>query len=357
MRFHRSVCRDVIYFDPAYTERSIGLNILEFNPQKPEEKTFVVNELFSIFKKLYTAESMGPMFEQYFRNAALLILDDPESGSTLLDISRVFADAEYRNYKLSKARNPVVVQFWRDIAGKAGGEASLENIVPYITSKIDTFTANDYMRPILGQQHSTFNFREIMDTKKIFLVNLSKGRIGEINANLIGMMIVGKFLMAALSRVDDPTRGFPPFYLHMDEFQNISTDSIAQILSEARKYKLGLTVAHQFIAQLEQNIRDAVFGNVGNMAAFRVGPDDAEFLEKQFSPEFSASDLATVENRNAYVRMLADGMPTRPFSLETLPPPPSDPRLVQALIEFSMGRYGRARTEVDEEIMQRYLKR
>jgi len=157
---------DVIYFDPAYMERSVGLNILEYNPAKPEEKTFVVNELLAIFKKLYSAESMGPMFEQYFRNAALLILDDPESGSTLLDISRVFADSQYRNYKLSKAKNPIVVQFWREIAGKAGGEASLENIVPYITSKIDTFTGNDYMRPILGQQHSTFNFRDIMTRRK-----------------------------------------------------------------------------------------------------------------------------------------------------------------------------------------------
>ncbi|OGG61331.1 hypothetical protein A3C87_04035 [Candidatus Kaiserbacteria bacterium RIFCSPHIGHO2_02_FULL_49_34] len=346
---------DVIYFDPAYMERSVGLNILEYNPAKPEEKTFVVNELLAIFKKLYSAESMGPMFEQYFRNAALLILDDPESGSTLLDISRVFADSQYRNYKLSKAKNPIVVQFWREIAGKAGGEASLENIVPYITSKIDTFTGNDYMRPILGQQHSTFNFRDIMDTKKIFLVNLSKGRLGELNANLIGMMIVGKFLMAALSRVDDPTKGFPPFYLHMDEFQNISTDSISQILSEARKYKLGLTVAHQFIAQLDQSIKDAVFGNVGNKAAFRVGPDDAAFLEKQFAPEFTAADLASVENRNAYVSMLANGTPVRPFSLETLPPPPSDPALVQKLIEYSVSRYGRARAEVDEEIMRRYL--
>ena len=346
---------DVIYFDPAYMERSVGLNILEYNPQKPEEKTFVVNELLAIFKKLYSAESMGPMFEQYFRNAALLILDDPESGSTLLDISRVFADKAYRDYKLSKAKNPIVVQFWREIAGKAGGEASLENIVPYITSKIDTFTGNDYMRPILGQQHSTFNFREMMDSKKIFLVNLSKGRLGELNANLIGMMIVGKFLMAALSRVDDPTKGYPPFYLHMDEFQNISTDSISQILSEARKYKLGLTVAHQFIAQLDESIKNAVFGNVGNKAAFRVGPDDAAFLEKQFAPEFTASDLASVENRNAYVSMLVSGVPARPFSLETLPPPASDAALVQKLIEYSVTRYGRSRADVDAEIMQRYI--
>jgi hypothetical protein len=257
--------KDIIYFDPSKQDRVVALNMLEYDYSKPEQKTFVVNELFSIFQKLYggNPESMGPMFEQYFRNATLLVMEDPESGNTLMDISRVMADAAYRRLKLSKAQNPVVKQFWTEIATKAGGEASLENIVPYIVSKFDVFTANDYMRPIIGQQHSAFNFREVMDTRKILLVNLSKGRIGEINANLIGMIMVGKILMAALSRVDDSSKGYPPFYLHMDEFQNISTNSISAILSEARKYKLGLTMAHQFIAQLEENIKDAVFGNVG----------------------------------------------------------------------------------------------
>src|SRR5690606_27486219 len=162
------------------TDRVLGLNMLEYDPGKPEQKTFVVNELFSIFQKLYggVPESMGPMFEQYFRNATLLVLDDPESGSTMLDISRVFADPQLRKLKLSKSRNPVVTQFWNDIASQAGGEASLENIIPYITSKFDIFTANDFMRPVIGQQHSSFNFREIMDEKKILLVNLSKGRLG-----------------------------------------------------------------------------------------------------------------------------------------------------------------------------------
>ena len=264
--------KDVIYFDPSNLDQTIGLNMLEYDPQKPEQKTFVVNELFSIFQKLYggNPESMGPMFEQYFRNATLLVMEDPDSGSTLMDISRVMVDAKFRRMKLEKAKNPVVVQFWREIATKAGGEASLENIVPYIVSKFDVFTANDYMRPIIGQQKSAFDFREVMDQKKILLVNLSKGRLGEINANLIGMIMVGKILMAALSRVDDPTKSFPDFYLHMDEFQNVSTSSISAILSEARKYKLGLTVAHQFIAQLDEDIKDAVFGNVGSLGVFRV---------------------------------------------------------------------------------------
>ncbi len=351
--------KDIIYFDPSRMERVIGLNMLEYDETKPEQKTFVVNELFSIFQKLYGSnpESMGPMFEQYFRNATLLVMEDPESGSTLMDISRVMADAQYRRYKLSKAKNPVVVQFWNEIATKAGGEASLENIIPYIVSKFDVFTANDYMRPIIGQQKSSFNFREVMDQKKILLVNLSKGRLGEINANLIGMIFVGKILMAALSRVDDPTRSFPPFYLHIDEFQNVSTPAIASILSEARKYKLSLTVAHQFIAQLDQNIKDAVFGNVGSVAAFRVGSEDAQFLEQQFTPVFQAKDLMNVPNYNALVRMLTNGTPTKPFSMATLPPIQSDPARVETLMQLSALRYGRPRHEVEEEISARYVKK
>jgi hypothetical protein len=295
------------------------------------------------------------MFEQYFRNATLLVLEDPLSGSTLLDISRVMVDPVYRRMKLSKATNPVVVQFWQQIATKAGGEAALENIVPYITSKFDVFTANDYMRPIIGQQKSSFNFRKIMDSKKILLVNLSKGKLGEINANLIGMMIVGKILMAALSRVDDLSKGFPPFYLYIDEFQNVTTNSIASILSEARKYKLGLTIAHQFIAQIDEKIRDAVFGNVGSMSAFRVGPEDATFLEKQFTPTFTANDLMNIENYNAYARLLSNGSPTQPFSFHTMQPHESNIEYAQELIGYSMLRYGKPRAEVDEEIRARYL--
>lgn len=347
---------DVIYFDPSRMDQVLGLNMLEYDPAHPEQKTFVVNELFSIFQKLYggVPESMGPMFEQYFRNATLLVLEDPESGSTLLDISRVLADEQFRRKKLERASNPIVVQFWNDIAAKAGGEAALENIVPYITSKFDVFTANEYMRPIIGQQHSAFNFREIMDEKKILLVNLSKGRLGEINANLIGMIIIGKILMAALSRVDGSMDSFPPFYVHIDEFQNITTNSVASILSEARKYKLGLTIAHQFIAQLDEHIRDAVFGNVGSLAVFRVGNDDAQFLEQQFKPVFESSDLMNIENRNAYVRILADGTPVKPFNIRTHAPTEKDPSRSQSLIEHSYERYGQPRRKVEMDIMTRY---
>ncbi len=348
--------KDVIYFDPANLEQVIGLNMLEYDINKPEQKTFVVNELFSIFQRLYGAnpESMGPMFEQYFRNATLLVMEDPASGNTLMDISRVMSDANYRAYKLSKATNPVVTQFWNEIASKAGGEASLENIVPYIVSKFDVFTANDYMRPIIGQQHSSFNFRQIMDERKILLVNLSKGRLGEINANLIGMIIVGKILMAALSRVDNIAMDFAPFYLHIDEFQNVTTDSISAILSEARKYKLGLTVAHQFIAQLDEKIRDAVFGNVGSIAAFRVGADDAAVLEHQLNPPFTANDLINIPNYQAYLRVLANGVPTKPFSISTMPPPEVEQGQIAAMVAESLARYGRPRAEVETEIRTRY---
>jgi len=348
--------KDVIYFDPAYVDRSFALNMLEYDPAYPEQKTFVVNELFSIFQKLYGAipESMGPMFEQYFRNATMLVLEDPSSGSTLLDVSRVLVDESFRNLKLSRCNNPVVSQFWKEIATKAGGEQSLANIVPYITSKFDVFTANDYMRPLIAQEKSSFNFREIMDERKILLVNLSKGRLGDINANLIGLVLVGKILMAALSRVDSVGKDIVPFYLYIDEFQNITTDSIATILSEARKYKLSLTIAHQFIAQLEDGIRDAVFGNVGSIASFRVGTEDAEFLEKQFSPVFSAHDLINIDNYNAYARLLINGRPTKPFNFSTIPPAITSSENIETLKKLSYERYGRPRDEIEADIKARY---
>jgi hypothetical protein len=349
---------DVIYFDPSSTERPMALNMLEYNPAFPEQKTFVVNELFSIFQKLYggNPESMGPMFEQYFRNATMLVIEDPDSGSTLLDVSRVLANKEYRKLKISRCKNPIVVQFWTEVAEKAGGEASLANIVPYITSKFDVFLANDIMRPIIAQEKSSFDFREIMDNKKILLVNLSKGRLGDINSNLIGLILVGKILMAALSRVDSIGGGMPPFYLYIDEFQNITTNSIATILSEARKYKLALSIAHQYIAQLEENIKNAVFGNVGTLAVFRVGTDDAEYLERQFSPIFTAKDIVNIDNRNAYLKMLVDGRPVAPFNIETLPPPPGNPEQINMIKELSFRKYGGNREEIEAKILEKYKK-
>ncbi len=350
---------DVILFDPADFERPQGLNLLEYDPQYPEQKGFAVNEMILIMDKLYDLRTTGgPMFESYMRNAMLLIMDDPESGSTIMEIPKVLSDEEYRKHKLSKTNNPTVYDFWTKEAQKAGGEASLANMVPYITSKLNQFVSNDIMRPIIGQQKSAFNFREVMDNKKILLVRLSKGRLGDPNAYLLGMIIVGKLTMAALSRTDIEESKRTDFFLYIDEFQNFITDSIATILSEARKYRLALIIAHQFIAQLspkqgETKVRDAVFGNVGTMACFRVGVDDSELMAKQLAPVFNEFDVMNIERFHAYIRLLIKGTPSRPFSMATLPPPKGDPKIREAIRQLSRFKNGRDREIVEAEILER----
>jgi hypothetical protein len=349
---------DVIYFDPSNMARPMGLNMLEYDTRFPEQKTFVVNEMLAIFNKLFDMKTAGgPQFELYFRNSALLVLEHPESGSTLLEIGRVLQDKVFRDMKLSHCNNPIITQFWY-AAEKTTGDQGLANYVPYITSKFDVFISNDIMRPIVAQEHSAFNFRQVMDEKKILLVNLAKGKLGDINSSLLGLILVGKILMAALSRVDmvGGTEKPNDFYLYIDEFQNVTTDSISTILSEARKYRLSLNIAHQFIAQLQEGIRDSVFGNVGSMAVFRVGSEDAEFLQKQFDPIFSASDIIKLENRNAYMKMLIDGSPAKPFNIATLPPSPGNREIVSLIKELSHLKYGRDRAEVEAEIMAKYKK-
>jgi hypothetical protein len=346
---------DVIYFDPGNIARPMGLNMLEFDASRPEQKSLIINELFEIFNKLFNmATTGGPMFEQYFRNAAMLVMDDPASGNTLLEIGRVLSEKSFRDHKLSRSTNPVVKSFWRDVAEKAGGEASLANMVPYITSKFDTFLTNDIMRPIIMQERSAFDFRKVMDEKKILIVNLSKGKLGELNANLLGLIIVGRLSIAALSRVDTPEETRADFYLHIDEFQNVTTKAIATILSEARKYRLDMTIAHQFIKQLEEPISNAVFGNVGSMAVFRVGAEDAEFLEKQFAPVFDKNDMMNVANYNALLKLLIRGQVERPFNVETILPNKSNAQVASALKELSALKYGRPRAEVEEEINKKY---
>ncbi|PIR86356.1 hypothetical protein COU13_01395 [Candidatus Kaiserbacteria bacterium CG10_big_fil_rev_8_21_14_0_10_43_70] len=346
---------DVIYFDPARVDLVLGLNMLEYDVTRPELKTLVVDEIYEIFRKLYedTPEAFGPMFEQYYRNATMLVLEDPASGNTLVEISRVLSDSAFRKLKLSRCGNPLVVQFWEKIASEAGGEASLENIVPYITSKFDVFLANDIMRPIIAQETSAINFREAMDTKKIILINLSKGRLGDRNANLIGLIVVGKFLQAALSR-SGTKEDLPPFYLYIDEFQNFTTPSIATIFSEARKYRLSLNVAHQFIGQLPKNIKESVFGNVGTKCAFRVGTEDAEVLEKTFGPVFTASDLENIQNYHAFISLLVDGTPAPPFDIHTKPFEKGDSTRAKEIIELSYRTYGRPREEVEGEIRRKF---
>lgn len=348
---------DVIYFDPGDLERPLGLNMLEYNFSRPEEKTFIVNEFINMFDKLYDLKQTGgPMFEQYMRNALLLLMEDMiNEEATLIEIPRIFTDDEYRERKLSRINNPIVIDFWEKEAAKVGGEASLANITPYITSKFNNFIANDYMRPIIGQAKSAFNFRNVMDEGKILLVNLSKGRIGDINAGLLGMIFVGKILMSALSRVDTHEKERKDFYLYIDEFQNFTTDSISTILSEARKYRLSLTIAHQFIAQLNEKIRDSIFGNVGSQIIFRVGIQDAEFLVKQFEPIFDINDLTNINNLNAYVKILINGQVSKPFNIEILKTSWSsgNKEQVENIKQYSRLKYGKDKNEVEEEIYRR----
>ncbi|MFA5129514.1 MAG: type IV secretion system DNA-binding domain-containing protein [Patescibacteria group bacterium] len=354
---------DVIYFNPSDVDRPMALNMLEFDPAYPEQKTFVINEMLKIFDKLYDLKSTGgPMFEQYMRNAMMLIMDHPESGSTLMEIPKVLSDEEFRAFKIKHCRSQVVRDFWVKEAQKAGGEASLANMVPYITSKLTPFIANDIMRPIIGQQKSAFNVRQAMDDGKILLLNLSKGKLGDINAYLIGMILVGKILMAALSRTDmDPSKR-KDFYLYIDEFQNFLTDSISAILSEARKYGLDLIVAHQYIGQLVKNndtqIRDAIFGNVGTKCIFRVGTEDAEFLEKEFAPTFSMYDLQNVEGLNCLTRLLIDNTVSKPFKMKLQFAPRAgdeEKELASMIKELSRYKYGRKRELVEAEIRERSM--
>lgn len=347
---------DVVLVDPADLSRPIGLNMLEYDPRYPEQKTFIVNELINIFDKLYDLKTTGgPIFEQYTRNALLLLMDYPEKGSTLMEVPRVLADKEFRQSLLANCKNIIVKDFWEKEAEKAGGEAALVNMVPYITSKFNIFIANDYMRPIIGQSKSTISFREIMDSKKILLVNLTKGRLGDINSSLLGLIVVGKLLMAAFSRIDQLEDQRQDFYLYLDEFQSFATSSIATILSEARKYHLDLIIAHQFIEQLKKEIKDAVFGNVGSAMAFRVGAADAEILGKQFfEPVFSQNDLVNIDNFHAYIKLMINNTTSKPFSMAIHPPIKGNLATAQNLRELSRLKYGRDRQAIESEIALRY---
>ena len=351
---------DVILFAPADTARPLALNLLEFDPRYPEQKTFVINEMIKIFDKLYDLKATGgPIFEQYIRNAMLLVMSHPESGSTLMEIPKVLADPAFRKMKLEKCADPTVVDFWRKEAEKAGGEAALANVVPYITSKLTSFISNDTMRPIIAQQTSSFNLRDIMDTKKILLVDLSKGLIGEMNAHLLGMILVGKILMSALSRTDEPAEKRLDFYLYIDEFQNFTTDSVNSILSEARKYNLNLIIAHQYLGQLvkgqDTSIKNAVFGNVGTWLLFKIGSEDAEVMAKEFAPVFNQYDLINIEKYTAYVKLLIDNTASRPFSMSAIWPLPGIKRedMPAKIKSLSRLKYGQDRNIIEAEIMRR----
>ncbi len=349
--------QDVIYFNPGDIDRPIGLNILEYDSKFSTQKTILIEELLGIIDKLYNLkETGGPIFEKYFKNACLLLMDnyqvDPtdENIPILADISRVLIDDEYRRKLLNKEPDPLVRLFWELEAEKAGGEAALANMAPYISTKIDTFVSNEFLRPIINQKKSTIDFVDVINNGKVLVVSLSKGRIGEKSAQLLGMMIVAKLLATSLARVDIPEDQRRDFYLYLDEFQNVTTDSIAVILSEARKYRLNLTIAHQYIKQLQEPIRDAVFGNVGSIVSFRVGPDDSDFMKNIFEPEFTQSDLSNIDNFHAHVKLLVNGKTRPAFDINTVKEKVGDIAVFENIKKISRMKYGRDRKEVEEEI-------
>ncbi len=349
-----SRAEDVVYFNPADIERPIGLNILEANT--PEEMDFVTQEMVSIFYKLVTDPAMiGPMFEHNMRNAMLTLMADKEHPGTIAEIPRMFTDEEFQRYKLKYVTDPMVRAFWEKEMAKTSDYHKSE-MLGYLISKVGRFVENEMIRNIIGQGYSGFNFREIMDKQKILIINLSKGQVGEVNSNLLGLIAVSKLQMAALARANMPEKERKDFYLYIDEFQNYVTDSIATILAEARKYKLNLIMAHQYIGQLVNNndtsIRDAVFGNAGTMIAFRVGVEDAETMAKQFAPVFAEYDVINIEKYNAYVRLLIDNTAARPFNMETYPPVEGNLIIAKKIKKLSRFKYGRPRSEVTAEILE-----
>ena len=341
---------DVILFDPSDLERPIGLNMLEYDT--PEQKDFAVQEMIAIFHKLFPPEIIGPMFEHYMRNAMLAIMVDKENPGTLVEIPRMFTDPAFMEEKLKKVTDSMVRDFWQKEWKQTTG-TTRSDMLGYVVSKIGRFIENEMMRNIIGQSHSGFDLAKIMDEGKIFLANLSKGLTGEVNSSLLGLILVSKMQMAAMRRTRIPEEKRRDFYLYIDEFQNFTTDSIVTILSEARKYHLDLILAHQYIPQLTPEIKNAVLGNVGTIAAFRIGADDAEFLEKQFEPEFSRFDLVNLDNFNLITKMMLNNKVSSPFRMEIMRPQEGNPKIIEPIKKLSKLKYGRPKQEVEAEIAKR----
>jgi len=337
---------DVVYINPSDSDFPIAFNILEAVDEN--HKHLIASGIVGVFKKQF-AESWGPRLEYILRNAVLALLDYP--GSTLLGIMRILVDKDYRDKVIDKIKDPVVRSFWTNEYSK-WNERTLQEVISPIQNKVGQFLSNFLIRNIVGQVKSTIDLREIMDKKKILILNLSKGRIGEDTMQLLGSMIVTKLYMAAMSRVDIPELERPDFYLYVDEFQNFATDSFASILSEARKYRLNLTVAHQYILQLPETVSAAIFGNVGTMVCFRVGAADAEELVKEFTPFFVEEDLVNLPAFAIYLKLMIDGISSDPFSANTLPPLFDEMITDNAdkVIKVSRERYAHPRAVVEDKI-------
>ena len=347
---------DVIYFNPADMERPIGINLLEADT--PEEKELVAMDAMNIMIKLFGEEIFGPRIQDYFRNGCLTLLEDPEGGA-LTDIVRLFTDDDFQKLKVEHVKNPVVRSFWENQMAKTGAREKQE-MIPYFAAKFGQFVTNTMMRNIIGQSRSSFDFSKAMNEKKIILMNLSKGTTGEINSKLLGMIIVQKLQMAALRRQKEGKDKRQDFFLYIDEFQNYVTESIESILSEARKYRLGLIMAHQYIKQLEgddgkSKVKDAVFGNVGTMMCYKIGATDAEYMAKEMSPVFSEQDLINLDKFKAVMKLSVDSQPTRPFSISPVNPflEKGDSVIGEAVKQLSRLTYGRDKSFVDREILRR----
>ncbi|MDO4873704.1 MAG: type IV secretory system conjugative DNA transfer family protein [Candidatus Gracilibacteria bacterium] len=360
--------RDMIIFDPADFERPMGVNMLDIIATDPNlraiEKDRAALDATSIFIKMYGDEIFGPRIQHYFRNGCLTLMDDEEEGGTLIDVPRLFTDEAFMKYKTSKIKNVMVKSFW-DHEYAQTGDREKQEMIPFFSAKFGPFITNTTMRNIIGQTKSAFNLREVMDNQKVLMVNLSKGKIGDLNAQLLGLIMVSKINMAAMSRADMPEDQRKNFFLYVDEFQNFATDTFGEILSEARKYRLALIMAHQFIAQIggsgdkqgkggKPSIKDAVFGNAGTIMSFKVGAEDAEYLEKEYAPLLSQQDIIGIANFTTYVKLNIDNATTRPFDMKTIWDNTYKNEEVSKIIkEYSRKTYGRKKEYVDMELEAR----
>jgi len=339
---------EVIYFNPADYDYPIAFNI--FEKVEPQYKHLIADGLVGVFKKIW-ADSWGPRLEYILRNAILALLDYP--SSTLLGVTRILVDKNYRKKVVQKIQDPVVRSFWVNEYANYSENFRNEAISP-IQNKVGQFLSSSLIRNIIGQPQSSINIRDVMDHGKILLMNIAKGKVGEENSALLGAMMITKIQLAAMSRADIPEEQRRDFYLYIDEFQNFSTDSFANILSEARKYRLNLIMAHQYITQMEEKVRDAVFGNVGTIICFRVGAMDAEFLEPEFQPVFTQLDLVNLTKFEIYLKLMIDGVASNAFSAKTLPPiekeVPKYPEAREKIIRVSRERYATNRATVEEKI-------
>lgn len=337
---------DVIYFNPADQDFPIAFNVME--KVSNEYRHLVSSGLIGVFKKIW-ADSWGPRLEYILRNAILALLEYP--GSTLLGVTRILVDKKYRERVVDKVTDPVVKSFWLDEFTK-WNDRVLQEVISPIQNKVGQFLSSSLIRNIVGQTKSSFDVREVMDGRKILILNLSKGRIGEDNSALLGAMMITKIQLAAMARVDIPEEERKDFYLYVDEFQNFATESFANILSEARKYRLNLILANQYITQLDEKVRDAIFGNAGTIISFRIGAMDAEFMEKEFAPIFTMNDLVNLPKYNIYLKLMIDGIAGDAFSAETLSPISLEDTKgnEEKIIKVSRERYTSDRKEVEDKI-------